>query len=158
MKKSIIISCIIFVTVVLIGSGSYYMMTKMNISKQVTSPPEPPKDAQTAAIYKSIHEQHELLNKLVCYEQYKNWTPSSSLWTEHDAALKQIEEQFLQYTPSVEGALQKDFQNIVSYTKQAREERRATTLVEIHRIMHDLDILLNGYQEKLWNATVYKRN
>ncbi|MFD0770842.1 hypothetical protein ACFQZ1_19045 [Bacillus sp. CGMCC 1.60114] len=158
MKKSTIISFIALITVVLIGCGTYYIMTKMNISKQVSSPPEPPKDAQTAAIYKSIHENHELLNKLVCYDQYKNWTPSSSLWAEHDADLKKIEEQFLQYTSSVEGDLQKDFQNIVSYTKQARKEKKATTLVEIHRIMHDLDILLNGYQEKLWNATVYKRN
>ncbi|MGG2064597.1 hypothetical protein [Bacillus sp. S14(2024)] len=158
MKKSAIISFTIFITVVLIGCGTYYIMTKMNISKQVSTPPEPPKDAQTATIYKSIHKKHELLNKLICYDQYKNWTPSSSLWTEHDATLKQIEEQFLQYTPSVEGDLQKDFQNIVSYTKQARKEKKATTLVEIHRVMHDLDILLNGYQEKLWNVTVYKRN
>jgi hypothetical protein len=158
MKKSTIISFIALITVVLIGCGTYYIMTKMNISKQVSSPPEPPKDAQTAAIYKSIHENHELLNKFVCYDQYKNWTPSSSLWAEHDADLKKIEEQFLQYTSSIEGDLQKDFQNIVSYTKQARKEKKATTLVEIHRIMHDLDILLNGYQEKLWNATVYKRN
>jgi hypothetical protein len=104
-----------------------------------------------------IHTKHELLNDLVCFEKFRDWASDSEQWEKNETKLKQVSSAFAEYSKTVKTErLQQNLKRIAEYTSYTQQKQQVQYLIKVHRILHDFDVLLNGYNEKLWHVTSYE--
>jgi hypothetical protein len=104
--------------------------------------------------HNDIREAHQLLNQYVCYQSESEWTKDSSLWKKNERKLQTISKTFLVHSShETDEALQTDLQRISRLAEEALITKNIALLVQVHRMSHDLDILMNGYEETLWHVT-----
>ncbi|MBY6037028.1 hypothetical protein KUV80_10195 [Fictibacillus nanhaiensis] len=102
-------------------------------------------------IQKRINDMHEYWNSELGYDQWTNYRIDANKG-ELKGIANDIRSDILPY---VTGPLQKDIENAASKIDQSLETKGVEPLKGVHRIFHDLDITLNGYQQasEYWEVT-----
>ncbi len=102
-----------------------------------------------AGVYKGIHLLHERFNELMGYGAGKKVVPRKVNLGEEQERLKEMVNQ-------TSGKIQKDLDILFNVIEKAKSENDREGFYIAHRILHDLDIELNGYEgdARYWGYTV----
>ncbi|WP_070120451.1 hypothetical protein [Bacillus marinisedimentorum] len=100
-------------------------------------------------VYRDIHLLHERFNELMGYGADKRVVPRTANLAEELIRLAEMTEQ-------TSGKIQQDLDIILSVIEKAQLENDKEGFYVAHRILHDLDIELNGYggDSLYWGYTV----
>lgn len=115
-------------------------------------------EAVTAIEELSIEDEvssiHGFLNNEVCYGKdvnYNNWENASADITDY---AKDLDVMAVQANESGHKKLGSDLKRASELLTQALDNQDVEGLIYAHRIMHDLDISVNGYSNNdVWDAT-----
>ncbi|MCP8966923.1 hypothetical protein [Ectobacillus ponti] len=104
-------------------------------------------------ISEDVHTYHEKLNQYVCYGRADEWS-SSEKWKKYAADLTALQHTFQAHAAEAkDGKLKQDLLRAAGFAEQALRTENVKQLITLHRLLHDLDILLNSYPDQLWHVT-----
>ncbi|WP_054637270.1 hypothetical protein [Thalassobacillus sp. C254] len=102
----------------------------------------------------AIDESHKLLNQFTGHGGIEDF--------QSDEAFDNVEGSLLHKADLIEDLIglassdiKGDLENFIKITRLAVEENNQDALVYSHRIIHDLDVAYNGYDEEQYGATIY---
>jgi flagellar basal body-associated protein FliL len=163
-KKTIILTLILSLFIIGgIGTWGYYQLFGEQTTDDVDLPSKQEvTDAEKAsgtAIYQPtvkvpvteiqgrLNEMHEYWNDELGYGKWNSYSFEVNT-NELNQKVKEIREQILPFTA---GPLKEDVETAANKIEVGLKDKNIDTLKMAHRIFHDLDITLNGYQ----SATTY---
>ena len=113
-------------------------------------------DEKEQEIAELINETHQTLNLLTGYGSINRFSNSNEgSWVEAMTRLQQPLEEFEANLSYVTEAIYDDLKNFILVTRVALYERNEEAMLYSHRIIHDLDVAYNGYNEKIFGVTTY---
>ncbi|MDQ0340715.1 hypothetical protein J2S00_003541 [Caldalkalibacillus uzonensis] len=97
-----------------------------------------------------IAQLHQRYNQLVGWGEYQRFNhPDNWDNVSFQADIEELE----QLSEMSAGVLQQDFENMARLVAYAVHEKDVEALLYAHRVIHDLDVIINGYDEQIFGYT-----
>ncbi|MFB4162819.1 hypothetical protein ACE1TI_03025 [Alteribacillus sp. JSM 102045] len=110
------------------------------------------------AVQHKIRETHDIMNGLVGWGEL-NFFQQQDHWLEKNEDIEKVYNEFKSMADASEGELQSDFHNLMDLIEYAVFKRDKEALKYAHRIIQDLDIIVNDYPiDDLYHVTNTSHN
>jgi len=140
-RKPIIISILIFLSIV-IGFSAVYFNNKIKATNELPVQTVKRGEINQVNIGKYISSNHEYWNNALCWGRSKNFS-FIVFEKNYNEYIKELD-QIIDATENPH--LKSDFTHVEKLLKKAEETKDIGSLIDVHRIFHDLDVTVNGYE------------